>query len=141
MPIKAVLDTNILYAGLRSRQGASYRLLKSLGNGIFQPCVSVPLVLEYQQILLGKQPELGLPAAAIEDVIDYLCLIAHKQRVFYLWRPMLKDPKDDMVLEFAVAAECQYIVTYNRRDFHGTERFGIATAAPKEFLQVIGELP
>lgn len=139
MSTRVVLDTNVLYTGLRSRNGASFRLLKNIGSGNFQTCISVPLVLEYQQTLLGKQAELGLSAAAIEDVIDYICLIAHKQRVFYLWRPFLRDSKDDMVLELAVAAECPYIVTYNRKDFKGAERFGVSIVTPIEFLQSIGE--
>lgn len=141
MATRVVLDTNVLYTGLRSRNGASFRLLKNIGSGNFQTCISVPLVLEYQQTLLGKQSELGLSAAAIEDVIDYICRISHKQRVFYLWRPFLRDSKDDMVLELAVAAECPCIVTYNRKDFIGAERFGISIVTPIEFLQSIGELP
>lgn len=139
--VRAVLDTNVVYAGLRSRNGASFRLLKSLGGVKFQPCVSVPLVLEYQQTLTGKQSELALSVPAIESVLDYLCLIGHKQRVFYLWRPFLSDPKYDMVLELAVAAECEYIVTYNKKDFSGAERFGISIVSSLEFLRTIGELP
>ena len=137
--IKVVLDTNVVYAGLRSRRGASFRLLETLGDKKFQPCVSVPLVLEYQQMLVEKQSDLTLSESDIASVLDYLCLVAHKQRVFYLWRPFLRDPKDDMVLELAVAAECKYIVTYNKRDFRGTERFGISVVSPLEFLQTIGE--
>ena len=134
-----VLDTNILYAGLRSRNGASFKLLERLGNEQFQPCISVPLVLEYQQTLVQEQSDLSVSVAEVENVLDYLCLIGHKQRVFYLWRPFLTDPKDDMVLELAVAAACQYIVTYNAKDFRGAERFGISIDSPLEFMQAIGE--
>jgi len=139
--IRAVLDTNVVYLGLRSRRGASFRLLETLGGEMFQPCVSVPLVLEYQRTLVGKQSDLALSVSEIESVIDFLCLIGHKQRIFYLWRPHLSDPKDDMVLELAVAAECEYIVTYNGKDFTGAERFSISVVPPLEFLQTIGELP
>jgi len=45
-----------------------------------------------------------------------------------------------MVLEVAVAGRCEAIVTYNARDFHGVERFGIEILNPKEFLRRIGEL-
>ena len=58
----------------------------------------------------------------------------------FLWRPFSKDPKDDMVLELAVAAECEYLVTFNEKDFEGAERFGIKVVEPKEFLKRIGEL-
>ena len=67
--------------------------------------------------------------------------MANQREVFYLWRPFLKDARDDMVLELAVGAECNFIVTYNKRDFRGVERFGIAVVTPKEFLQKVGELP
>ena len=138
--VRVVLDTNILYAGLRSRNGASFKLLERLGRAQFQPCISVPLVLEYQQTLMQRQADLSLSVSDIENVLDYLCLIGNKQRVFYLWRPFLSDSKDDMVLELAVAAECEYIVTYNRKDFGGAERFGISIVSSLEFLQAIGEL-
>ena len=60
--------------------------------------------------------------------------------IFFLWRPFLKDPKDDMVLELAVEAEVEYIVTHNLKDFNGVEHFGIKAITPKEFLQIIGEI-
>lgn len=139
--IRAVIDTNVVYSGLRSRNGASFRLLESLLRTTFQPCVSVPLILEYQQTLIRKQADLALSVAEIENVLDYLCLVGHKQKVFYLWRPILKDPRDDMVLELAVAAESEYIVSYNARDFQGAERFGVSIVSPMDFLKAIGEIP
>ena len=140
--IRAVLDTNVVYAGLRSRNGASFRVLESLGNTKFEhPCISVPLILEYQQTLIQKQSDLALAVSDIENVLDYLCLVGHKQKVFYLWRPLLRNPRDDMVLELAVAAECEYIVTYNAKDFRGAERFGVSIVSSLEFLQAIGEMP
>jgi len=99
------------------------------------------LILEYQQTLIQKQSDLALSLSEIESVLDYFCLVGHKQRVFYLWRPLLRDPKDDMVLELAVAAECEYVVTYNSKDFTGAERFGISIVSSLEFLQAIGEMP
>lgn len=139
--IRAVIDTNIVYAGLRSRNGTSFKVLQSLLRTKFQPCVSVPLILEYQQILVGKQSDLALSISEIEDVLDYLCLVGHKQEVFYLWRPILRDPKDDMVLELAVAAESEYIVTYNARDFKGAERFDVSIVPPLDFFKAIGDMP
>ena len=58
----------------------------------------------------------------------------------YLWRPQLKDPSDDMVLELAVTANCKYIITYNLNDFKGIEKFGIQAITPKAFLEMVGEL-
>ena len=76
----------------------------------------------------------------IDSVIDYICKVAHHHEVYYLWRPFLKDPADDMVLELAVTAGCDCIVSYNKRDFEGIEEFGIEVLTAREFLEMIGEL-
>jgi predicted nucleic acid-binding protein len=75
------------------------------------------------------------------DILDFLCIVARRQEVFFLWRPFLRDPKDDMVLELAIAAGCDAIVSYNKRDFAGAGRFGVRVCDPKEFLTQIGALP
>ncbi|MFN9732813.1 MAG: PIN domain-containing protein [Microcystis sp.] len=66
-------------------------------------------------------------------------MIPHE--IFFLWRPFLRDPKDDMVLELAVKAGCQSIITYNTRDFAGVEQFGLCLLEPSGFLRLIGKLP
>ena len=130
-----VLDTNVLFAGLYSDVGASYRLLMRLTRGDFKTCVSVPLLLEYEQVLLGKLPELEQEQEEIEDILDYICTVSVLQTVFYLWRPFLRDPRDDMVLEVAVASGAEFIVTHNKRHFEDIERFGIKALTPSEFLK------
>ena len=67
--------------------------------------------------------------------------VANRRKVYYLWRPFLKDPKDDMVLELAASAGCDIIVTYNKDDFKGVEQFGVRVMTAQEFLRAIGELP
>lgn len=134
---KVVVDTNVFVAALRSRRGASFRLVSLLGRGWFEIVVSTPLVLEYEEVLLRHRGTLS--EADIGDFLDSLCAIAVHQEVFYLWRPQLRDPRDDMVLEVAVAAGCDAIVTYNQRDFVTADRFGIGTPTPWEFLKQIGE--
>jgi len=136
-----VIDTNVLVAALRSRRGASYRLLRLVDGGKFTIHVSVPLVLEYEDVAKRLLEDILLTEQDIDDILDYLCAIANRHQVFYLWRPFLRDPKDDMVLELAVAADCDFIVTFNKRDFHGADRFGLRVVTPKEFLVEIGELP
>ncbi len=103
--------------------------------------ISVPLVLEYEQIAQNHISETSLSKEDVGDILDYICKVSNQRKVFYLWRPILKDSKDDMVLELAVAAGCDSIVTYNKRDFEGAERFGLQVVTPKEFLEKIGELP
>lgn len=135
-----VLDTNVLYTGLRSRRGASFKLLSLLGSGRFNIHLSVPLVLEYEEVLQEKRRDLGLNEADVSSVLDYLCQVAGLHEIHFLWRPRLKDPDDEMILELAVEAQCDYIVTYNKKDFPGVEAFGLELVTAKELLQKIGAL-
>ncbi|TVQ65882.1 MAG: putative toxin-antitoxin system toxin component, PIN family [Balneolaceae bacterium] len=136
-PFQIVLDTNVLYAGIRSKRGASYKLLKHLNSGKFEINLSVPLVLEYEEVLLRKQPTLNFTDKEIGQILDYLCHIANLHEVYFLWRPILKDPKDDMILDLAVRSNCQYIVTYNTRGFSGVNQFGVQVVTAQEFLKAI----
>jgi len=136
-----VIDTNIIYSALRSRRGASYRLLSLLDSSKFETNLSVPLVIEYEDVLLRKIQTLNINESEIGQFLDYLCLVGNWHEVYFLWRPILKDPKDDMILELAVRANCNYIITYNKADFQGVDTFDIKLATAKEFLQIIRELP
>jgi putative PIN family toxin of toxin-antitoxin system len=133
---RTVLDTSVLVSGFRSRRGPAYRVLSLVGTGRFEIAVSVALVLEYEEVL-SRRTQLG--EEQIEKVVAYFCSVARLQKVFYLWRPTLRDPDDDMVLELAVAARADSIVTFNRRDFAGADRHGIEILHPLGFLRSIGE--
>lgn len=137
--LKIIIDTNVLYAGLRSRLGASHQLLREIGrNPAFQIHLSVPLVLEYEEIAKRHSRSLGLSQADVDDILDYLCSVAGLHEIFYLWRPILADPEVDMLLELAVHAGCDRIITYNLRDFRGCEKFGIRAITPHDLLSEIG---
>lgn len=136
-PLQIVLDTNVVVAGLRSRRGASFRLISQIGLGQFELNLSVPLVLEYEDVLLRSHAEMGLTPTHVANFLDYLCFTANLHEVYFLWRPLLRDPKDDMVLELAVTARCPYIVTYNKRDFAGVEEFGIQILNAQEFIYLL----
>jgi putative PIN family toxin of toxin-antitoxin system len=135
-----VIDTNVFVAALRSQQGTSYKLLQLIDSGKFQINISVPLVLEYEDVAVRIIGETSLTAHNVDDIIDYICRTANRRGIFYLWRPFLKDPKDDMVLELAVAGQCNIIITFNTKDFKGVEQFGLRLMTPKMFLKEIGEL-
>jgi predicted nucleic acid-binding protein len=136
-----VLDTNVVVSGLRSRRGAAFRLLSLVGGTrAFRIALSVPLVLEYEAVLKRQSRALGLSHDDIEATIDYLCSTGTLHEIFYLWRPVLRDPHDDFVLELGVTAGCETIVTFNARDFVGAEAFGIRVEGPLEFLKRIGAL-
>lgn len=135
-----VLDTNVVVSALRSRRGAAFHLLSLVGEGEFDIAISVPLALEYEDVLLRFIDEFSLEPEDVAVVLDYLCSVAKQQDIFFLWRPLLRDPKDDLVAEVGVAAGCDAIVTYNQRDFAGIERLGIRVLTPAAFLSEIGAL-
>jgi len=133
-----VLDTNVVVAGLRSRGGASFRLLKRVEQGTLTPVLSVALVLEYEAVLKRDAEEMGLTSDDVDDFVDSMCTAGDLRNVHFLWRPQLRDPKDEFVLEVAVESGCGVVVTHNVRDFVRTERFGVRIVRPAEFLKTIG---
>ena len=142
MPVyQIVVDTNVWIAALRSKRGASHKLLSLIDSGQYEANISVPLVLEYEDTAKRLVGEIPLTERDIDDILDYICAVANQHKIYYLWRPFLSDPGDDMILELAVTAECDFIVTYNQSDFVGVEQFGLITLTPKEFLHKIGVWP
>ena len=111
--------------------------MRLVGKGKFHLVVTVPLVLEYEDAL--HRAHLGLARKDIAAVLDYLCAVGEHTQVFFLWRPMLKDPGDDMVLEAAVEGHCQMIVTHNVGDFTAAGKFGLEVLTPRAFLQHLKE--
>jgi putative PIN family toxin of toxin-antitoxin system len=134
---QVVLDTNVLVAALRSRRGASYRLISLLPDQRWQLNPSVPLVLEYEEAL--KRQPLALSQDELDAFLNSLCLLAKLHQVFFLWRPKLRNPDDDLILELAVTSGSHFIVTWNTRDFEGASEFGIEILTPAAFLKRLGE--
>jgi putative PIN family toxin of toxin-antitoxin system len=135
--VYAVLDTSVLVAGLRSRRGASFQVLRAIRRGDLRIAVSVALVLEYEAVTM--RPGL-LPAFRPEEirrVLDGICLLADHQQVFFAWRPFLRDPDDDLVLELAVAASAPYVITHNTGDFRGSESLGVQAITPATAINLI----
>ena len=133
----AVLDTNVIFSGLYSSDGASYQILKALAKRLFDPVLSVTLLFEYEDVLRRNAKMLGLDNRQIESILDNICDFYRHQKIHFRWRPNLKDPKDDHVLELAVAANANFIVTHNIRDFKSSNRFSVKVVSPKQFLEKI----
>jgi len=93
------------------------------------------LVIEYEAAAKRLITAGGLSATDIEAIIDYICAIGEHYKIYFLWRPILKDSKDDMVLELAVASKADAIVTFNTTDFRGAENFGIRILTPQQLLR------
>lgn len=138
-PYNIVIDTNIIVSALKSRKGCSFSLLSKIDDKRFRVFLSVPLLLEYEAAIKRERTKIKLSKSAIDVILDYICYIAVKRKIYYLWRPFLKDPNDDMLLELAVESNCDFIITFNKKDFQGIDIFDIETLTPKDFLRMIGE--
>jgi len=136
--MRIVIDTNVLVSALRSRRGASFKLVSLLPNDSITMAISVPLVFEYEGALRRENLPSEFSEEDISDFINFLCYIGYRQDIFFLWRPFLPDPSDDLVLEVAVAAGCESIITYNKRHFRDIEKFGLRVLDPKEFPDELG---
>ncbi len=139
MAHRAVIDTNVLVAGLRSRRGTSFRLLQLLGDPRWLPCLSVPVALEYEDVLKREFMQMVISAADVDLLLDYWFGVADLVEVQFRLRPTLRDPDDDRILELAARAGAA-IVTFNTRDFVGAATYGVQVVRPVEFLQQIGDL-
>ena len=129
-----ILDTNVILSSLRSRRGFSFKLLELLTQEQFKIGISVPLILEYESVLLRFRDSTSLSESDIRGFIDYLCKVGQHVKIYYLWRPFLKDPYDDHILEVAVSSGSGEIITFNKKDFQGVDQFGISVLTPKEYL-------
>jgi putative PIN family toxin of toxin-antitoxin system len=135
---RTVLDTDVIVAAVRSDRGASRALLVAALARRYPLLASVPLMLEYEAVV--TRPE-HLEAARISStdatvLLDAIATIAEPIRISFLWRPMLTDPADDLVLETAVNGRADAVVTFNRRDFvPAAARFGLKILAPADAVR------
>lgn len=139
MSLRIVLDTNVLVSGLRSRRGASFRILQMVGDPRWRLYVSVPLALEYEDVLKRELMQSVIGPEAVDHLLDYLFSVSERIEVRVRLRPALRDPDDDRILELAAQAGAT-IVTFNLRDFAGAASHGVRVIPPQEFLEQLGEV-
>jgi len=125
----------VLFSALRSSAGASHRILKSLPNSNLRPMVSTPVFFEYEEVLRRPKQFPHLTSKDIEDFLDFIASACDPVRINFLWRPHLPDPDDDLILELAVSGRADAIITFNQRDFLGSDQFGIRVLSPKELIK------
>jgi putative PIN family toxin of toxin-antitoxin system len=131
------LDTEVIVAALRSPSGASRRLIQQLRAGRVQAVATIGMVVEYEAVL--TRPEhlaaTGLTAGEMGHFLDGLASLLTAVRPHFLWRPQLRDPNDEMILEAAVNGRAEAIVTFNRRDFvPAAARFGLDVETPGNII-------
>jgi putative PIN family toxin of toxin-antitoxin system len=135
-----VLDTDVVVAALRSPRGASAALLRGIDGGLSTLLLSVPLALEYEAVCQLPEHRLvaGLSREDVDRFINTLIGLAEPVDVHFLWRPQLRDPGDEMVLETAVNGRAEALVTFNQRDYGRVpESFGTEVLLPREALRRI----
>ncbi len=136
--MKIVLDTDVILSAVLSESGASRQLLLRVVDGALPAIVSVPLMLEYEAVL--KRPRhlraSGLSAADADIILNQIAAAMAPVDLYFLWRALLRDSEDDMVLETAVNGRADTIVSFNIRDFGDVpRRFGITLTRPGTLLR------
>ena len=140
--MRVVLDTDVIVAAMRSPTGASAAIIRKARQGKVAFLVSVPLAMEYEAVCVRPEHQLaaGLSEQEVCVFVDAVIAIAEPVKIHYLWRPQLRDPSDEMVLETAVNGRANLLVTFNVRDY-GTApaRFGIEVMTPREAVERISK--
>ncbi len=132
-----MLDTDVLVAALRGRDGASWQLVDRALKREFTFLLSVPLILEYEAVLTREEHRKvhGLSVPDVDELINALASVAESVQIRFLWRPLLSDPTDDMVLETAVNGRADLLVTFNQEDFAAAAKgFAVKIVRPSEAL-------
>ncbi len=134
MKSKIVIDTNVIVAATRNNFGPSFALLGHVRAGSVMACCTPALFLEYEDVL--KRPDKlaasGLLVDDVDAILTEFATLLVPVATHYQWRPQLRDPADEMVLEAAVNASAQAIVTYNLKDFSPADQFGLLVLNPQQ---------
>lgn len=133
-----VFDTDVVVSAMRSPSGASAELLRLLRKGALSAGVSVALALEYEAVCLRAE-HLQVAGLTVQEgliFVDAVVAMAQPVAVHYRWRPQLRDPSDEMVLEAAVNAKADVLLSFNLRHFQpAAAKFGLQVQRPGDFLR------
>lgn len=139
--LRAVVDTNVVYAALYSNTGASSELFRPLTAGHWKLVLSNTLCAEYEEVLTREAATLEITREEIGRFLDALCAIAERHHLKGQWIPVLNDPDDEAQVHLAFEVGVDYIVTHNVRHLDPARELGIAVLTPKEFLNILRNQP
>ena len=128
--LKAVIDTNIVYAGLVNRKGAAYKILRRFFKRQFDWINSQAILDEYQSVLSLSQRISQRRFRSFLRLINtrsVLVQIAGNLQV-------CKDADDDKFLETAIAGGADCLVTKNLNHFPRKSYQGVRIVKVAEFL-------
>ena len=134
------IDTNVIFAGLYSKTGASHFIMKLVLDEKVKLAISTQTYFEYYDVLAREEnrKKLNLSIKDVEDLLDLLALLSQKHSIYYLLRPNLPDEKDNIFVECAFASNSQYLITSNIRDFKNSElkKLGYKVVTPGQFYKI-----
>jgi putative PIN family toxin of toxin-antitoxin system len=136
--MRVVLDTDVVVAAMRSPKGASAALLLAADAGQLTLVATVPLFIEYEAVCLRPEHILaaGLGRGDVIVFLDRLADLVEPVDIWFMWRPQLRDPGDELVLEAVVNGQADALVTFNRRDYMpAADSFGMPVLLPGEMLR------
>lgn len=137
---RIVVDTSVVVAAVRSRNGPANALMRLVATRKLVPLATPPLFLEYEGVLKRPEQQLAhrLDHSQIEDFLSQLAALIESVEIHFKWRPLLRDPADEMVLEAAINGHADAVVTYNIADFApGDPWFKIPILKPQELLRKV----
>jgi putative PIN family toxin of toxin-antitoxin system len=128
------MDTNVLIAAFRSRQGASFHVFRHLRLGNWTAVLSNHLLFEYEEVLKRQSQQLGLSLSDIDELLNAICARAEECQLSQDWKPILVDPDDEPLVQLAVESGALLIVSYNLRHLQPALQLGVQLLQPKDFL-------
>jgi putative PIN family toxin of toxin-antitoxin system len=131
------MDTNVLFAGLRSRRGASFQILDGLWQRKWTLVLSNTVLTEYEEILKREATVLDFSAERIDKLLNALCSLADRRQLSESWVPALTDSDDEALVHLAVEARADYLVSHNIRHLAPARKLGVTLLEPREFLAIL----
>lgn len=132
--MRAVMDTNVLVAALRSNQGASFEIFRRLRLEEWTAVVSNHLLFEYEEILKRQAPDLGLSLEDVDELLNAISARADECLLSHGWQPVLIDPDDEPLVQLAIESDAFRIVSHNIRHLRPVVQLGVELLRPHEFL-------